>query len=345
MAVLADSPRRDAWRLLAPFLALYVPFFCARFSYFGHWLPNTYYAKAAPSRFVFWAGVVYAEAFLTSQLFGLQLLAALGLAVSRFRGRKWRLISAVMLAALANAILVGGDALAYFRMFLPAMPCAAVALLEGVRVSLEYWGRRRGGPTARRQTLLGGGALTLSSAWLLLSQFVPTWTVLERETASQWQKVASIHRMDRDYFLVGEWLHQSFPPNTLMAINAAGIVPYLSGLRTLDMLGLNDEHIAHRQMTLGLGVSGHEKHDATYVLSRKPELILLGLPTLAPRFVEQDELERWVGRFFQYLPGDSQLYHSEEFRRSYVPVSVAIDERYFVFFRRVQASPAATKRL
>jgi hypothetical protein len=138
--------------------------------------------------------------------------------------------------------------------------------------------------------------------------------------------------------LVGEWLHQSFPPNTLMAINAAGIVPYLSGLRTLDMLGLNDEHIAHRQMTLGLGVSGHEKHDATYVLSRKPDIILLGLPTLAPRFVKQDELEHWVGRFFQYLPGDSKIYHSEEFRRSYLPVSVAIDERYFVFFRRVEAS-------
>lgn len=334
-AVLAGSRRRDAWRLLAPFLALYLPFFCARYWYFGHWLPNTYYAKAAPSRFVFWAGVAYAEAFATSQLFALQLLAALSVALTRFRERHWRMIVAVMLAALANAILVGGDAFAYFRLFLPAMPCAAVASLEGTRALLEYWGRRRNGLAVRGQTLLGGGVLAFTSTWLLLSQFVPMRTLLRHETQSEWRKIAGIHRIDRDYFLVAEWLKQSFPPNTLLAINAAGIVPYLSGLRTLDMLGLNDEHIAHRQMTLGLGANGHEKHDAAYVLSRKPDIILLGLPTLAPRFIKQEELEYWVGRFFRYLPGDRELYYSQEFRRSYVPVSVAIAGRYLVFFRRM----------
>ena len=62
-------------------------------------------------------------------------------------------------------------------------------------------------------------------------------------------------------------------PGSLLAIDAAGKVPYYSTLPTLDMLGLNDRHIGRRVMPPQPFLVGHAKHDADYVLSRKPVLI------------------------------------------------------------------------
>ncbi|HEX5480349.1 MAG TPA: hypothetical protein VFY79_11590, partial [Dehalococcoidia bacterium] len=76
---------------------------------------------------------------------------------------------------------------------------------------------------------------------------------------------------------IGEWLHENLPANYTVAEIATGIVPYYSRLPTIDMLGVNDEHIAHLDIPLGSAPSGHEKSDAGYVLSRKPEVIWLGL--------------------------------------------------------------------
>lgn len=62
-------------------------------------------------------------------------------------------------------------------------------------------------------------------------------------------------------------------PGSLLAIDAAGKVPYYSGLPTLDMLGLNDRHIGQRDMPPQPFIVGHAKHDVDYVLSRRPILI------------------------------------------------------------------------
>jgi hypothetical protein len=42
------------------------------------------------------------------------------------------------------------------------------------------------------------------------------------------------------------------------------------------MLGLNDTHIAHADIQLGHGWTGHEKFDIDYVLEQQPDVILLG---------------------------------------------------------------------
>ena len=326
-AMLCGEARRDALRLSMGFSALFVPFFFARWWYFGYPLPNTYYAKAAPSLSLFKAGVVHAEAFLTSQAFWFPLAAVVGLGIARRHERAWRILAAVVLAAFVNAVLVGGDTFAYFRVFLPAISCGAVALVASVRAL-----------NARRFTRrIGLARASLVAAWIIFTfavQFLPTRTLLNRRPQSEWQRVAAVDRINADYFAVGIWLREQLETNTLLAVNAAGIVPYVSGLRTLDMLGLNDEHIAHHRQRLGQGAIGHEKHDANYVLSRQPDVILLGLPVLAKRRIESGELEHWFGRWFPYLPGDRELFYSENFRRTYTPVSVAIGDRYLVFFNR-----------
>lgn len=71
---------------------------------------------------------------------------------------------------------------------------------------------------------------------------------------------------------LGRFLSQ-VPSGSLLAIDAAGKVPYYSQLPTLDMLGLNDRHIGMREMPKQPFLVAHSKRDPDYVLSRKPQLI------------------------------------------------------------------------
>jgi len=55
-----------------------------------------------------------------------------------------------------------------------------------------------------------------------------------------------------------------------------GIIPYYSGLPTIDMWGLNDLHIAHKQIP-DMGQKrpmGHEKTDPIYAFQRRPTYFL-----------------------------------------------------------------------
>jgi len=61
-------------------------------------------------------------------------------------------------------------------------------------------------------------------------------------------------------------------------VDAAGKVPFFSGLPALDMLGLTDPHIGHgRAEDRAYFHVGHDKSDLPYILSRKPALIAIWL--------------------------------------------------------------------
>jgi arabinofuranosyltransferase len=60
-------------------------------------------------------------------------------------------------------------------------------------------------------------------------------------------------------------------PGSLLAIDAAGKVPFFSGLTTIDMYGLNDSRIAHEPSAFS--APGHSKSLPGYVLARRPDLI------------------------------------------------------------------------
>ncbi len=71
--------------------------------------------------------------------------------------------------------------------------------------------------------------------------------------------------------VTGQFLRDRYPGNTI-AVDAAGKIPFFSGLYTIDMLGLNDKHIGHLPIKR-FRHSGHNKWDAEYVLDRRPNLI------------------------------------------------------------------------
>jgi hypothetical protein len=70
---------------------------------------------------------------------------------------------------------------------------------------------------------------------------------------------------------LGRYLRKHEPDRTL-AIDAAGLVPFYSGLYTIDMLGLCDQYVAHLPPSPHF-VPGHSKYDPEYLLARRPDLI------------------------------------------------------------------------
>ena len=48
----------------------------------------------------------------------------------------------------------------------------------------------------------------------------------------------------RDWEAIGRWFGDSAAPEEVIALRPAGAIPYYSGLRSLDMHGLNDVRIA-----------------------------------------------------------------------------------------------------
>ena len=94
------------------------------------------------------------------------------------------------------------------------------------------------------------------------------WASFERDGYLRLQS-----SMNRGWVTLGEWMASEVRPDETLAIGAAGIVPYYTDLYTIDILGLNDLHIAHLEVPLGAGLSGHEKSDPEYVLTHRPTYI------------------------------------------------------------------------
>jgi hypothetical protein len=161
---------------------------------------------------------------------------------------------------------------------------------------------------------------------MVASPFLPRVSLAGDDRPSFARTTADLRRINADYFRAGEWLRLHHCPGELLAINAAGIVPYVSGMRTLDMLGLTDAHIGRRAVTLGHGAIGHEKHDATYVLDRAPDVVVLGLPVISRRRVRVADLAAWYGKWAPYLPGDVELLGSERFGAAYGLSSVRLPD-------------------
>ena len=116
---------------------------------------------------------------------------------------------------------------------------------------------------------------------------------------------------------VGMWIQQNLPAHSTIALNTAGSTPfYAPQHRFIDMLGLNDSYIAHRQIkerrTWMQQFPGHGKGDGQYVLKRKPDYIILGpaqgLPS-NPEFVDSQDVIWFLS--------DLELTENDEFHKNY----------------------------
>jgi len=273
--VATTRSRRDA-RDLALWAAVFALPFAAywgwRWSYYGHFYPNTYYLKTDRNVDFLHRGWLYAWHWISRYSMWLALAALFG--AWQERRNAYRPLTTLLVVVggwtAYVALLTGGDWMPYFRFFAAMLPLAYVLMLEGALRIFDALLDARAAP--RRWAL---PALAVFAAAVAITAIAPR----DAARARQPEAFAGSHGVlpgsvnmegQRE---IGLWLRDNLPADEAVAQIATGIVPYYSDLPTIDMLGVNDVHIAHLPIPLGASISGHEKEDGGYVISRKPALI------------------------------------------------------------------------
>lgn len=248
VAMLSGRSRTYVVRMTGLFLALYGAYFFARFAYYGDWLPNTFYAKRGGDLPLIHRGVDYAREFFAQYGGFSLLLVPLAFLGSRARNRAALLLGIVALR-LAFHVWSGGPYMGHHRFLVPVLPFLDVLVLLAVATLPA--------PTGVRGAIaVVAAAAAVAGAW---------WH--EPVYRAQYQTYA--RGLAGAHITFGKAVHDHTAPGTLIAIDDAGAAPYYSDRANVDMLGLNDAHIAH------LPGRFYEKFDVSYVLQRRPDLIVL----------------------------------------------------------------------
>jgi len=231
-----------------------LPAVVLRWLYYGHWLPNTFYAKSNAGL----ANIPHGLSYLGHSLprYGLVLLLLLFLTGWYRIRRKGSPPSALLwifpVVWIFYLAVQGGDNMVGGRMILPILPAVTVLLVRMLETL------KTGFPALT--------AVLLVAVIGLAFGYVADARVSRHRQS--WEKTSVIR------LKIGRYLNRHYPSNTLVALNPAGIIPFYSKLPAIDMLGLNDVHIARRgRRDRGLPF-GHQAGDGNYVLSRRPDIIL-----------------------------------------------------------------------
>ena len=257
-----NSIRRLA-ALVIPFMLLVGTHEVWRYSYYGEFLPNTFYAKGVFNWWRAWLGIRYFSDFaLTAPYLPILLLVGL---IYRTFARSWdKLLTYFTVIIVIFSLYVaypGGDHMSAFRPLVAVIPLMAILL----GYSLV--------PLARKLNGKGSAAIVAFCSLLTIVQIFapgPGFTYARHPDHAAYCGM-----------IVGEYIRKVWPAGSLIALNSAGATPYFApNDRFIDMLGLNDKTIARRDsipiVSFYQYVPGHAKGDGKYVFERKPDYIIAG---------------------------------------------------------------------
>ncbi len=312
----ADRPRPHPWRrwsgpvLFCAGLAIH---FLWRHDIYGQWLPNTYFAKTGDLAGQLRTGLPYGLDFVLRFLSPWLLVAVwatLGLRRAAWRGLDLRLSLLGCATWIAYTVAVGGDMLGMFRFYVVILPPVAIC-------GLVLLGRLRVG-----RILAACAVAVCALVWLAPS--------LSGTLGGRERRLITAHMSEMNlggWKLAGDYLAETLPPGTTLALGPAGYIPYRTGFVSYDLMGITDAHIAHLDMPFTQGYAGHEKHDGAYILSRRPDLLLMSNVdiTRTPR----------NGALIPPFERELDIYQNPDLPRHYEQISIPLPGgRYLNCFRR-----------
>ena len=126
----------------------------------------------------------------------------------------------------------------------------------------------------------------------------------------------------------GRWFGEAMPSDFSLGTIAVGAIGYQSGLTIIDPHGVTDPVIAHRDVAIGKGYSGHEKYDVTHTLDLRPSILfVLNYATETP--MRRGELSEMVWGDF-----NREILQSRRFLETYRFEVVRIQPERFLNLRR-----------
>jgi len=321
--------------------AVYALFLAWRLAYYGEIVPNTYFAKRAALLTDLGSGLDYLGSYL---LGGHGAVAAAALVVLGLH-LGWAAVMRWPLPLLAGhalmVVFTGGDFFWFWRFFAPLVPL--VAALATVALSVVWKGS---GSRVHRAASLAAAVLT--GVGLLLPGLARADLVRSTYDAHEGK-----------WIMIGERLAQAVAPGSWIALSPVGAIPYYSGLPTIDILGLTDRHIARVPADPEVRRKAHQKHDGAYVLSRRPDLLVLGNGLVVTASIDAPDRLEWYpelavdedgaitrgtvvdwyrqGRGLTY---EADIFHHPDFRRCYRPVLLPlVDDLRLLAWQRIDECP------
>jgi 4-amino-4-deoxy-L-arabinose transferase-like glycosyltransferase len=289
-------PGGDRWRRM---LAAAVPGGLAlagvtlwRLYYYGALIPNTAFAKAGGFEVMERWGIPYIVDTARENWFPVAwLLILLGAVAHRgFLKRNLAVMGLVPVWA-AYVVYAGGDYMPFGRFVQPMLPVLYTLAVVGVGLVFSSLV----GSSTRTRSVLGGASVALP-VLVGLSVFVagmPEQVQAEKEHGDY------LRAMTERRHAAADWFEEN-APDALVARDGVGAFGYYSDLRLLDMLGLNNSYIAHNGKSYPGLKPGHQTSDGDYILSRKPDYIMV--PEVKPpfTFASEKELANTPGFYEQY---------------------------------------------
>ncbi|UCE25778.1 MAG: hypothetical protein JSU74_06990, partial [Candidatus Zixiibacteriota bacterium] len=240
-----------------------------RLIYYGEWVANVALVKISPS----WHHAGTGAEYLGGGLLSLSPLSEVALLFVLFmvllpshfdKASRQRILFLTIPALLWSGYLVfiGGDYFPAWRHFTLLLPIMALVIVEASAWLLNY-------TTGLARTVIFYLFWILCFVGLVLVQFSDSRNRVAAEEMWEW-----------DGEVVGMMLKKGFGKyQPLLAVEAAGCIPYWSDLPSLDMVGLNDYYLPrHPPEDFGQAWIGHELGEGDYVLGREPDLIIFGSP-------------------------------------------------------------------
>lgn len=277
-------------------IAVFIGQLTFRIIFYNDILPNTAYIKITPSGNHLFHGLEYVFGALFFMLpFSVLAFKQLFTSSKYKSSPEYLYILIFLILYIPYLIFIGGDLFpAYRHISVVVVAFLWLILDSNHHVKLFLSGLERYFGKAVKPFLLP----------LLLVLFIGLQyinTASRRARGERWEWIGKE---------LGITLKQAFSDSQpLVAVTAAGCIPYWSELPSLDMLGLNDKHIAkHRPVDLGDGILGHEHGDGEYVLSRQPDLIIFS-----------------VGNYPTYRTG-LELEQIDRFHEEYKIISIFLNE-------------------
>lgn len=336
------------WRLLMwmlVFSSIYLPYFIWSFSYYGYPVPNTFYAKVGSGIHQYIRGVGYLWHYI--QMYGFFIFIPPLLTLLRRKRVYWRDYLALLVSAyVIYLVYVGGDGLGFFRFVVHIAPLIYLLVSDGFDDIYIRIKRFSFVPAGWKQFIPAMLIICISLTFTMRQSVFPVifskhymWYEPQSELSFPVQNNDNTYVWFDNYFVdrlatAARWLETNAQPNSLVASTPAGSIAYHMNLNVIDMLGLNDVHIAHTEVAEhGRARAGHEKGNGKYVLARSPDYILMGNVAVLPKPLDKDTMANKLVR-----KSEHELWEEPEFHRNYELVSVRLATtgifQYFTFFKK-----------
>ena len=231
-----------------------------RHSYYGDWLPNTYYLKATGWLLLARLGSGLDQGFWIAITLGLPILLAFFMLLKL--KRRHILLLTCFFGMVLYQTWIGGDAWPLNRFVVPYTIGLFVVAAYGLERILALLLSNRAGIRAR------------------LARVIIAFLVVVGMDIIHWDHalLLSPPQMTEDnYMNLRLWrgLELTLEPKASCAVIWAGLIPYFSERPCCDLLGKCDRYIAHLSCKPGQNRPGHNKSDFTYSVKKyRPDVLL-----------------------------------------------------------------------